>query len=87
MRETHETITKNNICKIACKVYAKALCPENLMSAFRKTDQYLSTGSPVSLSFPSEVFGTVEEPEVDPQADVSAEPQAVNEGVTSMFEA
>ena len=92
MRETLEIITRNNVCKIACNVYAKALCPENLMSAFKKTGIYPLDKEAIAKEYiiPSEVFRTAED--VAPQADTAdkdkeanAEKEAAEEA--SMFQA
>ena len=40
MRQTSSAITRYNLCELACKVYSKALCSENLQSAFKKTGVY-----------------------------------------------
>ena len=37
IRQTEATITKFNLCQVACRVYSKALSPENLQSGFRRT--------------------------------------------------
>ncbi|CAC5406516.1 unnamed protein product [Mytilus coruscus] len=40
MRQNSSVITRYDICELACKAYQKALAPENLQSAFRKTGIY-----------------------------------------------
>ena len=37
MRETAGTITRYNVCELACKAYTRALSVENLQAAFRRT--------------------------------------------------
>ena len=37
IRESSSTITRYNICKIACNVYSTALCAENIKAGFRRT--------------------------------------------------
>ena len=78
MRETHEIITRNNVCKIACNVYAKALCPENLMSAFKKTGIYPLDKEAIAKEYiiPSEVFRTAED--VAPQVDTADKDKEAN---------
>ena len=36
-RLTSATVTRYNVCELACKVYCKSLSPENLHSGFRRT--------------------------------------------------
>ena len=57
-RESASTITRYNICDLACRAYGKAMCPANLQAAFRKTGIYpLQTDViPAEYLKPSEVF-------------------------------
>jgi hypothetical protein len=65
MRQTSGTISKYNVCEIACEVYSKALSAENLLSAFRRTGIFPTDRNaiPKASILPSEVFvaGTQEE--------------------------
>ena len=58
MRQNHFIITRYNVCELGCKAYQKALSPENLHSAFRKTGIYPLTITVINrdLLKPSEVF-------------------------------
>jgi len=58
MRHNHSIITRYNVCELGCKAYQKALSPENLQSAFRKTGIYPLTIIVINrdLLKPSEVF-------------------------------
>ena len=58
MRQNHSIITRYNVCELGCKAYQKALSPENLQSALRKTDIYPITITDINkdLLKPSEVF-------------------------------
>ncbi|CAG2188273.1 unnamed protein product [Mytilus edulis] len=63
IRKNSSVITKYNICELACKAYQKALCPENLQSAFRKTGIYPLDKTVINQDQlkPSEVFTRNEE--------------------------
>ena len=58
MRQVSATITKYNICDIACKVYSKALSSENLQSGFMRTGIFPTdrTVVPKHSMIPSQVF-------------------------------
>lgn len=58
IRRTGGAITKYNICEVACKVYLKALSPENLQSGFKRTGvyPYNPAAIPLELLLPAEVF-------------------------------
>lgn len=68
MRETAGTITRYNVCELACKAYTRALSAENLQAAFRRTgifpldkdaiaDEYLV---PAEIFQPEKVIETTE---------------------------
>ena len=61
IRQTSTVITQ--ICSIACRVYFKALSPENLHSAFRKTGIYPFNNSVLQKesTMPAEVFQKTKE--------------------------
>ncbi|CAC5414122.1 unnamed protein product [Mytilus coruscus] len=63
MRQNSSVITRYNICELACKAYQKALSPENLQSAFRKTGIFPLDKSVINKDQlkPSEVFKTNDE--------------------------
>ncbi|CAC5359071.1 unnamed protein product [Mytilus coruscus] len=63
MRQNSSVITRYNICELACKAYQKALSPENLQSAFRKTGIYPLDKNVINKDQlkPSEVFTTNDE--------------------------
>ncbi|CAG2209355.1 unnamed protein product [Mytilus edulis] len=63
IRQNSSVITKYNICELACKAYQKALSPENLQSAFRKTGIYPLDKTVINQDQlkPSEVFTRNEE--------------------------
>ncbi|CAC5387135.1 unnamed protein product [Mytilus coruscus] len=74
MRQNSSVITRYNICELACKAYKKALSPENLGSALRKTRIYPLDKSVINKDQPkpSEVFTandeckeTTDEPKTD----------------------
>ncbi|XP_061186996.1 uncharacterized protein LOC133195149 [Saccostrea echinata] len=58
IRETAATITRYNICEVACKAYTKALSPENIQSGFRRTGIYplCKDAVPSRYLVPAEVF-------------------------------
>ena len=58
MRQNHSIITRYNVCELGCKAYQRALSPENLQSAFRKTGIYPLTMTVINrdLLKPSKVF-------------------------------
>ena len=58
MRETSGTITRYNICELACKAYTRALSAENLQAAFRRTSIFPLDKDAIAKEFliPSEVF-------------------------------
>ena len=58
MRETSGTITRYNICELACKAYTRALSAENLQAAFRRTGIFPLDKDAIAKEFliPSEVF-------------------------------
>ena len=58
MRQTEATLTRYNVCEVACRVYSKALSPENAQSAFRRTGIYpLNKESiPAESLIPAEVY-------------------------------
>ncbi|XP_063401995.1 uncharacterized protein LOC134686219 [Mytilus trossulus] len=63
IRQNSSVITKYNICELACKAYQKALSPENLHSALRKTGIYPLDKTVINQDQlkPSEVFTRNEE--------------------------
>ncbi|CAC5364057.1 unnamed protein product [Mytilus coruscus] len=63
MRQNSSVITRYNICELACKAYQKALSPETLQSAFRKTGIFPLDKSVINKDQlkPSEVFTTNDE--------------------------
>lgn len=58
MRETSGTITRYNVCELACKAYTRALSAENLQSAFRRTGIFPlnKDAIPKEYLIPAEVF-------------------------------
>lgn len=70
MRSASATITRYNVCELACHAYCKAFSSENLQSAFRKTGIYPYDQAAVvhDKLLPSEVF--LEQDDTDSQATV-----------------
>jgi hypothetical protein len=58
MRQNHSIITRYNVCELGFKAYQRALSPQNLQSALRKTGIYSLTMTVINrdLLKPSEVF-------------------------------
>lgn len=73
MRANHSVITRYNVCELGCKAYQKALSPENLQSAFRKTGIFPLTIDIINkdLLKPSEVFKPQENQNTEPDTAIN----------------
>ena len=58
MRQTQAILTRFNVCEISCRVYSKALSPENAQSAFKRTGIYPldQTAIPSEYLVPAQVY-------------------------------
>ena len=88
MRETSGTITRYNICELACTAYTRALSAENLQAAFSRTGIFPLDKDAIAKEFliPSEVFiadNSVEavDDDVDNDSDATVEGGVETENV------
>ena len=79
MRKTESVITRFNICEIACRVYSKALSPENAQSAFTCTGMHPLDRTAISSEshIPAEVY---QDDSPDNEVEDVASQDSVNDG-------
>ena len=84
-RETSGTITRYNICELACRAYTRALSAENLQSSFKRTGIYPlnKEAIPKESLIPAELYEFEKQKEPDDGNDSDA---TVEGGIVSEME-